>query len=196
MWWKETQGEFEARAGASNRLAFRRIVASGKVPGILAYSGRTPVGWCAVEPRDRYKRLVRSRTLAPVDEAAVWSVVCFFVARGFRRIGLQADLVGAALAHASRNGARIVEGYPVDPGKGASAAAWMWTGIASAFRRAGFVEVERRSRTRPIMRYFFERGRRGSHGRPAPQAHAGASGTPAVRRARSPDPRSGKRRAS
>jgi hypothetical protein len=28
-----------------------------------------------------------------------------------------------------------------------------WTGLASTFRQVGFVEVLRRSKTRPIMRY-------------------------------------------
>jgi hypothetical protein len=31
-------------------------------------------------------------------------------------------------------------------------AAFAWTGFPSAFIKAGFIEVERRSRTRPIMR--------------------------------------------
>ncbi len=31
--------------------------------------------------------------------------------------------------------------------------AFAWTGTAAAFRRAGFVEVLRRSATRPIMRF-------------------------------------------
>jgi hypothetical protein len=30
--------------------------------------------------------------------------------------------------------------------------AFVWTGLASAFRQAGFKEVARRSKTRPIMR--------------------------------------------
>ena len=50
-------------------------------------------------------------------------------------------------------GARIVEGYPVEPRRGSMPDAFAWTGTASAFRRAGFVEVLRRSATRPIMRF-------------------------------------------
>lgn len=50
-------------------------------------------------------------------------------------------------------GARIVEGYPVEPVKGDMPPVYAYTGLASAFRSAGFVEVARRSATRPIMRY-------------------------------------------
>jgi len=46
----------------------------------------------------------------------------------------------------------LVEGYPVEPRAAVMPDAFAWTGIASAFRAAGFRECARRSRTRPIMR--------------------------------------------
>ena len=55
------------------------------------------------------------------------------------------------LRHLPR-GARILEGYPVEPGKGPMPDVFVYTGIASAFRAAGFEEAARRSKTRPIMR--------------------------------------------
>jgi len=85
--------------------------------------------------------------------AGVWSVVCFFVAKHFRRRGLTTKLLDAAAAYARKHGARIIEGYPVDPKPGTrSVDVFVWTGLASAFRNAGFEEVQRRSPTRPIMR--------------------------------------------
>ena len=57
----------------------------------------------------------------------------------------------AAVEFARRGGARIVEGYPVDPNQ-EQADAFVYTGLASAFRKAGFKEVLRRSPTRPMMR--------------------------------------------
>ncbi|HUP01152.1 MAG TPA: hypothetical protein VM737_06485, partial [Gemmatimonadota bacterium] len=47
-----------------------------------------PIGWCAVAPREDYPRLERSRILKPVDEASVWSITCFFIARTHRGQGL------------------------------------------------------------------------------------------------------------
>ena len=61
-------------------------------------------------------------------------------------------LLRAAVDHVRRQGGRVVEGYPIDPVKGDIPAAFAWTGLASAFRKAGFMEVARRSATRPIMR--------------------------------------------
>src|SRR3990172_11981065 len=80
MWWRMTRSDFMKKKGQGNRKALRRIVKTGESPGILAYAGSQPVGWCAVAPRQAYPTLARSRVLIPVDERAVWSVACFFVA--------------------------------------------------------------------------------------------------------------------
>lgn len=152
MFWRLSRQAFEAGKGAGNRRAMRRIVVSGGVPGILAYAGGTPIGWCAVAPRASYPRLERSRVLAPVDDEPVWSVVCFFVARPWRRRGVTVALLRAASEHAARHGARIVEGYPVVPRTGPIPDAFAYTGLPSAFVKAGYREVLRRSEIRPIMR--------------------------------------------
>ena len=117
---------------------------------MLAYVDGKPVGWCAIAPREQYPRLERSRILQPIDECAVWSVTCFFVARAFRRQGLSARLLKAAVKFAHSRGARIVEGYPHEVKS--SADVFVFTGLLNAFRKAGFKEVARRSKTRPIMR--------------------------------------------
>jgi len=70
------------------REAFRRIVTSGMTPGILAYVGGQPAAWCAVAPREAHPALERSPVLARIDDAPVWSIVCLFVGRAFRRRGL------------------------------------------------------------------------------------------------------------
>ena len=151
MTWRRSAKEYSAGKGAGNRAALRRIVRRGDEPGVLAYADDAPVGWCAVAPRESYPRLAGSRVLAPVDAAPVWSISCLFVARPWRRRGVSAALIEAAVSHARARGAKIVEAYPVDPA-GKQADAFVWTGIASAFERAGFREVARRSPTRPIMR--------------------------------------------
>ena len=151
MYWRLGAKEYSAGKGPGNKSAFRRIVDRGDEPGLLAYAGEEPVGWCAVAPREAYPRLDRSRVLAPVDETAVWSISCLFIARPWRRRGVSRALIEAAVAHARSRGAKVVEGYPVEHA-GPQADAFVWTGLASAFLRAGFREVARRSPTRPIMR--------------------------------------------
>ncbi len=152
MWFRETRAEFERRKGAGNRAALRALVEQGPPPGILAYAGEEPVGWCALAPRAQYPLLARSRILRPVDDEPVWSVVCFFVARTHRRRGLTVELLRAAARYARERGARVLEGYPVEPKAAGTADSFAYHGLASAFRDAGFAEVARRSETRPIMR--------------------------------------------
>src|SRR5207247_10966732 len=88
----------------------------------------------------------------PRDGEAVWSLVCFFVARPDRGRGITSQLLKAAVAYARKQGARIIEGYPVDAKKGRMPDVFVYTGLESAFRSAGFVEVLRRSKTQPITR--------------------------------------------
>jgi GNAT superfamily N-acetyltransferase len=152
MVWRLSRQQWLAGKGAGNTRAFKRVIIEGRRPGVIAYLGREPIGWCAVAPRADYQALERSRVLKPVDNEPVWSISCLFVARPYRRRHLSVELLKAAAQLAARQGARVVEGYPVEPTMGRTPDAFVWTGLPSAFRQAGFVEVLRRSKTRPIMR--------------------------------------------
>ncbi len=157
MVWRLRNKDWVAAKGAGNKRAFKKIVTSGSKPGVLAYHGREPVAWCAVAPREEYESLAHSRVLAPVDDRPVWSISCLFVLRPYRRRGVSVPLLRAAVELAARRGARIVEGYPTQPHAKKAPDAFIWTGVPSAFRGAGFKEVARRSKTRPIMRYLVRR---------------------------------------
>jgi len=166
MYWRLKRSEFQQQSGEGNRLALKALIESGEIPGLLAFLpassetdsaqqvGAQPVGWVSIAPRQTFPLLERSRILKPVDERPVWSVVCFYVARRYRCQGLTAHLLRSAVDYAVQHGATIVEGYPVEPKKDRTADAFVYTGLASTFRECGFVEIARRSETRPIMRYF------------------------------------------
>ena len=156
MWWRLPRAQWVKQKGGGNKKAVRKLVSESNFPGILAYAEGQPVGWCAIGPREDYPRLATSRILKPVDAQAVWSTTCFFVARPFRRRGVTVELLKAAVEFARRGGAKIVEGYPVEPHE-EQADVFVYTGLASAFRKAGFKEVLRRSPTRPIMRRILKR---------------------------------------
>ncbi len=147
-----TRREYERQTGEGNRQAMKRLVDSGRVPGLLAYSEGRPVGWCSVEPRERIGGLARSRVAAPVDDRPVWSIVCLYVDKEFRERGLSVALIEGAVRWVSSRGGDCVEAYPVEPRTSPMPPVFAYTGLASAYRRAGFREVARRSPTRPIMR--------------------------------------------
>ena len=153
MFYRVRGRDFEKLWGAGARAAFREVVEEGPPPGLLAYRDGTPVGWCAVAPRETYPRLLRSRVLGAADDAPTcWATVCFYVVRGERRGGVAAALLEAAVAFAADHGAAVLEGYPKDTEGARKHANEMFVGSMSMFTEAGFTEVGRRSPTRPIMR--------------------------------------------
>lgn len=152
MFWRLPRKEFEANKGTGNKRAFKKLVKNGRQPGIVAYLGSEPIGWCSVAPREQFIALERSRILKPVDARAVWSISCLFVKKAHRRKGISARLLRAAVEFAAKQGARVIEGYPVEPSMEKMPDPFLWHGVPSAYKAAGFSEVLRRSKSRPIMR--------------------------------------------
>ena len=152
MTWRLERAAFQAGKKSTNRRALQKLVEDGARPGVIAYHGREPVAWCAVAPRAEYSYLARSRVLAPLDDEPVWSITCLFVAKPWRRAGCARKRRRATADLAMARGARIVEGYPQQPSMVKTPDAFVWTGLPSAFEKAGFREVARRSPSRPIMR--------------------------------------------
>jgi GNAT superfamily N-acetyltransferase len=129
--------------------------------GIVAYLDGEPAGWCALQPRNSYVRLLRNRvpwsgrTEDKLDEG-VWSVTCFVVRKGFRNRGVSRALAAATVEFARSRGAASVEGYPmvVEPGK---EVLWgdLFVGSRSIFASAGYTEVSRPTSRRVVMRIDF-----------------------------------------
>ena len=151
MSWRLPKAEFAKNTGSPNKRAFKELVDNGAPTGILAYAAGQPAAWCSVAPRQDFIRLENHRTLKRIDDQPVWSIVCLFVAKPWRQQGVSVALLNAAAEWARTQGAHIVEGYPTEPSQKLPDP-FVYTGLASAFRRAGYTEVARPSRTRPIFR--------------------------------------------
>jgi GNAT superfamily N-acetyltransferase len=163
--YKMQPGESWASVGREE-LAFRLRAqtdcghpGSGTTSGLVAYLDGGPAGWCAVEPRTAYPRLLL-RTRVPWEGRAedktddsVWAVTCFVTRTGFRRRGISGALARAAVDFARERGARALEGYPMiaTPGKDALMVEHH-VGSRSIFAAAGFEEVGRPSVRRVVMR--------------------------------------------
>jgi len=152
MWFRTSEPEFRANYGAGNRVALKRIVDAEPAPGVLAYVDGQPAGWCAVAPREQYPRVLRSRATKPIDEAPAWAITCLFVDANARGLGVARRLIGAAVAYARANGARLIEGYPVDTTERRVTDDAAYHGTLALFQAAGFREVARRTPARPIVR--------------------------------------------
>ena len=155
-----TTGDAYRHSSDANRAALERQAAHRPSPGLIAYAGGTPVGWVQVGPRTAYPRLCGNRALVSVvgddiDDPQVWAVTCFVVRVGHRRKGVGEALLAAAVRCARDAGAHVLEGHPVDTAArptGRVSSADLYHGAASTFAAAGFTEVGRTSRHRPVMR--------------------------------------------
>ncbi|MFP3462323.1 GNAT family N-acetyltransferase [Arthrobacter globiformis] len=153
---------FAATPAADRKAQLKdKFDGGGPAPGVLAYRGGSAVGWCAVEPRQCYPRILRSQVFkaaAAVDDdvsgiGSVWSVSCFVVAPGHRRSGVAAALLAAAVGHARANGAAVVEAYPVDPAQRPKAGpADLYQGTLGLFLAADFRAVSDAIPGRAVVR--------------------------------------------
>jgi len=152
-WWVLPGKVWEGTAPTARRAILQRLVAEGSEPGLLAYLDGEPVGWVAVGPRERYARMMstRSKTYRPLDDRPSWVINCFFIARPSRRRRVAAALLAAAVDYAFAHGAERIEAYPIDPGAQAPNSANLYVGYLPAFLEAGFVEVARVG-ARPVVR--------------------------------------------
>jgi len=157
QWWTLTNTEFSDSSLEQRHDLLSKEVTAGPPPGLIAYVDGDAAGWVRVGPRTRQVRLARTRLITgateePLDDDSVWAVSCFVIRREHRGAGLSARLLDAAVAFAREHGARIIEGYPVDPDVGDKKSSnELFHGVISTFRDAGFHEVARPKPDRPVV---------------------------------------------
>jgi len=149
MRWRMKSTDYQRSTKESRIVAMEDLVRNGTPVGILAYQDGEPVGWCSVAPRETYAALERYGALPRIDNAdGVWSVVCFFLDRRVRGQGATLGLLREAVEYARSQGAKIVEGYPVERGQHL----YTYMGPPTAFEHAGFHDVKNPRGDRQIVR--------------------------------------------
>jgi GNAT superfamily N-acetyltransferase len=127
--------------------------------GLVAYLGGQPVGWCAVEPRSAYPRMLRNNRVPwegrseDKADSSVWAVTCFVTRAGFRRHGIAYALTREAVEFARQRSARAVEGYPMTTKD--ALLGELHVGTRGMFSAAGFMQVSQPSVRRVVMRIEF-----------------------------------------
>lgn len=142
---RATPEEVKTNRSAEGRGQILSRVAAGIPIGVLGYRDGVPAAWISVGPKESFRRLGGPPT-RPGE--VIWSISCMYVPRRERGKGLAHQLIGAAIAEAGRQGANIVEAYPVDP----DAPSYRHMGFVPAFEQAGFAHVGDEGRRRHVMR--------------------------------------------
>ena len=142
-------------------LAFRlrNQLADVPGPGLVGLIDDEPVAWCAVQPRSDYEGLRRAYKVPwqgrdeDPDDDGVWAVTCFATRAGRRRRGHAERLLGVAIGHARRQGARAIEGYPIVTTT--VLIEELHVGTLNMFLRSGFAEIGRPTKRRAVVRIDF-----------------------------------------
>lgn len=156
MYWRLKSSDFNSMSSNDRKEAMGSLISSGTTPGVLAFRNGKAVGWCSIGRRTEFVHLENSRILKRVDDEEVWSIVCFYIDKKHRRTGVMKGLIGEVKRLAGEKGAKVLESYPIDPLSGDYPDPYAYTGLIGAFLEEGFVEINRRSEKRPIMRYYID----------------------------------------
>jgi len=135
----------------------KEIVWEGRPAGILGIYEGQAIAWCAFAPREDFIKLENSRIHKRIDNEAVWSIPCFFIQKDYRRQGVSVALIKGVVQYASVNGIKIIEAYPTIPTQEKLPDSFAWIGLFKSFERAGFDIADRKSKNRPMIRYYVKK---------------------------------------
>ncbi len=155
MYYRLKRKDFVAgKQDQGNKKAMKKLAWAGRPVGVIGSIAGEPVAWCAFAPREDFSRIENSRVHKRIDDEPVWSIPCFFVAKGFRNRGISVMMLEAIIRYARKNRIRIIEAYPLIPTKGKLPDAFAWVGFYKSFARAGFEIVDHASKNRPMVRFY------------------------------------------
>jgi GNAT superfamily N-acetyltransferase len=155
MFYRLKPKEFkEGKQNDGNKNAMKEIVWKGQAAGFMAFYNNEPAAWCAFAPREDFIKLENSRVHKRIDDKAVWSIPCTFIAKKFRRQGISVALLKGVIDYAKEKGIKIIEAYPTIPTQEKLPDSFAWIGLYKSFEKAGFKIVNQTSKYRPMVRYY------------------------------------------
>lgn len=95
-----------------NRAAVTKMIKEGSMKGYLAFLENKPIGWCNVNDRNNYQRLLKIYELKKNATDKVCSVVCFLISPDFRKQGIAKMFLNRIIEDYSGKGFDCLEAYP------------------------------------------------------------------------------------
>src|SRR5262245_16199539 len=101
--------KWKDRTADENRSIVASLIDASEMSGYLAYVDGKVVGWCNANLKRRYGILNTKEEQAGPD---IGVIVCFMIAKPYRRQGIASDLLQAACDGLRQKGVTIIEAYP------------------------------------------------------------------------------------
>lgn len=156
MYYRLSKTDFNSgKLNNGNKNSMQAIIWNGKPAGLLGYFNEKPVAWCALAPREDFIKLEKSRVHKRIDDKMVWSIPCFFIHKDYRNSGISGLLLQGAIEYAKSKEIKIIEAYPTIPTQERLPDSFAWVGLYKTFERTGFRIVDRKSKNRPMVRYYL-----------------------------------------
>ncbi len=144
VWRSHSDGATAPKLPTERKAAMQRLALSRQPVGLLGYDQGVPVVWCSIAPRSMFGKSLSS---TPADPD-LWSLTCFFIRADHRKQSGFAALLAAAETHAAKEGATVIEAYPVDKGS----PSYRFCGFLPAFEAFGYVPVGTVGTRRHVVR--------------------------------------------
>lgn len=154
MAFRATPEEIKSAKGQARKTQIFGRIDDGTPVGLVGYADGEPAGWVSVAPRDTFRPLGGPEG---EDGESIWSLTCMYVPRKQRGEGIGRQLVEAAIAHARKRKATVLEAYPVAP----DSPSYRHMGFIPLFKDLGFEEVGKAGTRRHVVRLTLSSSGRG-----------------------------------
>jgi ribosomal protein S18 acetylase RimI-like enzyme len=118
-----------------NRASVIKLIEENKMTGYLAYHDDKPVGWCNVNNRNNYQRLLKYYDLVDNPHDKVSSIVCFVINPDVRRQGIAQKILEQIIIDCSSQDYDYLEAYP---GKGKLSSEKHYKGPLTMYEKYNF----------------------------------------------------------
>ncbi|NNC95692.1 MAG: GNAT family N-acetyltransferase [Chitinophagales bacterium] len=112
-------GDVETCTREASRSAVIDLINEGKLTGYLAYYNDKPIGWCNVNNRMNYQRLLKDYDYIDNPADKVCSIVCFLIHPDHRRQGIAQKILNKIIKDYSFKEYDYFEAYPKKEGSSA-----------------------------------------------------------------------------
>lgn len=131
-------GDVETCTHAMSRAMIIDRIEENELQGYLVFNEGKAVGWCNVNNRSNYQRLIRDYELIESPGDKICSLVCFLIHPDFRRKGISQQILSRVISDYSDTEYDYLEAYPKKDKTGTS----NFNGSLELYKRNGFKVVK------------------------------------------------------